>query len=158
MGVHPAQLRDNRDCVLCGSCVQACPHDSVRRNLRPPGIDLWTMNQASAHEVGLLFLLLGAAFCHRLPEASAFFGHFADDVVRSAAQTKGVTSTQFEMHAFVAVCALAYPGTLAFASHALNGKINEKSSDARALKPLSFVEEARTRTCLCVGLGSSLTF
>lgn len=147
MGVHPAQLRDNRDCVLCGSCVQACPHDSVRLNLRPPGIDLWTTNQASDHEVALLFLLLGAAFCHRLPEAAAFFGQLANQVVNSTAQTDGISSTLFEMHAVAAICALAYPGALAFSSHALNRTIRKKSSDVRTSQ--SFVEEAYAYVPLC---------
>ena len=149
MGLHPAQLRDNHDCVLCGSCVQACPHGSVRFNLRPPGIDLWTTNQPSAHEVGLLFLLLGAAFCHRLPETAVYLGQFADEVVSSTAQTHSVTSTQFQMHAAAAVCALVYPGTLAFASHALSNMIHEKSSDVRACQPQAFVEEAYAYLPLC---------
>jgi len=32
---HPAQLEDNRDCVLCMTCLKACPHRSVELNLRP---------------------------------------------------------------------------------------------------------------------------
>lgn len=46
LGTHPAYLKDKKDCVLCGSCIQACPHSSVKFNLRPPGIDLWTSNEA----------------------------------------------------------------------------------------------------------------
>lgn len=34
---HPAQLEDNRNCVLCMECIKACPHSSVEFNLRPPG-------------------------------------------------------------------------------------------------------------------------
>ncbi|MEM9980110.1 MAG: sigma 54-interacting transcriptional regulator, partial [Cyanobacteria bacterium P01_D01_bin.2] len=33
---HPAQLVDNRNCVLCMTCLKACPHRSVELNLRPP--------------------------------------------------------------------------------------------------------------------------
>ncbi len=65
---HPAQLQDNRDCVLCMTCLKACPHRSVALNLRPPGIELWTTHNATAHEVALLLLLFGAVFLHRLPE------------------------------------------------------------------------------------------
>jgi transcriptional regulator with AAA-type ATPase domain/NAD-dependent dihydropyrimidine dehydrogenase PreA subunit len=65
---HPAQLEDNRDCVLCMTCLKACPHRSVEFNLRPPGIELWTTHQPRTSEVALMFLLLGAVYLHRLPE------------------------------------------------------------------------------------------
>lgn len=64
---HPAQLEDNRDCVLCMTCLKACPHRSVEVNLRPPGIELWTTHTPRLYEVALLFLLLNAVFLHRLP-------------------------------------------------------------------------------------------
>ena len=65
---HPAQLEDNRDCVLCMTCLKACPHRSVEFNLRPPGIELWTTHVPRSYEVALLFLLLGGVFLHHLPE------------------------------------------------------------------------------------------
>jgi transcriptional regulator with AAA-type ATPase domain/NAD-dependent dihydropyrimidine dehydrogenase PreA subunit len=65
---HPAQLQDNRDCVLCMTCLKACPHRSVEFNLRPPGIELWTTHVPRTYEVALLLLLLGGVFLHRLPE------------------------------------------------------------------------------------------
>jgi transcriptional regulator with AAA-type ATPase domain/NAD-dependent dihydropyrimidine dehydrogenase PreA subunit len=65
---HPAQLEDNRDCVLCMTCLKACPHRSVEFNLRPSGIELWTTHVPRSYEVSLLLLLLGNAFLHRLPE------------------------------------------------------------------------------------------
>ncbi|MBE9125985.1 MULTISPECIES: sigma 54-interacting transcriptional regulator [unclassified Coleofasciculus] len=65
---HPAQLQDNRDCVLCMTCLKACPHRSVEFNLRPPGIELWTTHSPRSYEVALLLLLLGGVFLHRLPE------------------------------------------------------------------------------------------
>ena len=65
---HPAQLVDNRDCVLCMTCLKACPHRSVEVNLRPPGIELWTSHEPRSYEVALLFLLLGGVYLHRLPE------------------------------------------------------------------------------------------
>lgn len=64
---HPAQLQDNRDCVLCMTCLKACPHRSVAVNLRPPGIELWTTHTPHAYEVALLFLLLGGVLMRRLP-------------------------------------------------------------------------------------------
>jgi len=71
---HPAQLQDNRDCVLCMTCLKACPHRSVELNLRPPGIELWTTHTPRAYEVALLLLLLGGIFLHRLPELQAWLG------------------------------------------------------------------------------------
>lgn len=71
---HPAQLQDNRDCVLCMTCLKACPHRSVELNLRPPGIELWTTHNPLSYEVALLFLLLGGVFLHRLPQVEAVWG------------------------------------------------------------------------------------
>ncbi len=71
---HPAQLEDNRDCVLCMTCLKACPHRSVEVNLRPPGIELWTTHIPRNYEVALLFLLLNNVFLHRLPEINFELG------------------------------------------------------------------------------------
>jgi polyferredoxin len=71
---HPAQLEDNRDCVLCMTCLKACPHRSVEVNLRPPGIELWTTHIPRTYEVALLLLLLGGVFLHRLPELQLELG------------------------------------------------------------------------------------
>lgn len=38
---HPAQLVDNRNCVLCMECLKACPHDSIEFRLRLPGAGIW---------------------------------------------------------------------------------------------------------------------
>ncbi|WP_414528273.1 sigma 54-interacting transcriptional regulator [Nodularia chucula] len=69
---HPAQLQDNKDCVLCMTCLKACPHRSVELNLRPPAIELWTTHTPHSYEVALLFLLLGGVYLHRLPELQAW--------------------------------------------------------------------------------------
>ncbi|KAI8465837.1 MAG: cyclic nucleotide-binding protein [Monoraphidium minutum] len=71
---HPAQLTDNRNCVLCMTCLKACPHRSIEIRLRPPGIDLWTTHQPTWYEVYLMFMLMGAVYLHRLPELEAQFG------------------------------------------------------------------------------------
>jgi hypothetical protein len=46
----------------------------VEFNLRPPGIELWTTHIPRDYEVGLLLLLLGGIFLHRLPEIQAQWG------------------------------------------------------------------------------------
>lgn len=70
LGTHPAQLTDNRDCVLCMTCLKACPHRSVEFNLRPPAIALLTTHTPRPYEVALLFLLLNSVLLRRLPEFS----------------------------------------------------------------------------------------
>jgi transcriptional regulator with AAA-type ATPase domain/NAD-dependent dihydropyrimidine dehydrogenase PreA subunit len=118
---HPAQLQDNRDCVLCMTCLKACPHRSVELNLRPPGIELWTTHKPTHHEVALLFLLLGGVFLHRLPELSTRW-HWAIDL------------DQFASHAAVSILVLIVPGLMALIIHGLIRLWNHK------FKPRSFIE------------------
>ncbi|MBM0740431.1 cyclic nucleotide-binding domain-containing protein [Phormidium sp. CLA17] len=103
---HPAQLEDNRDCVLCMTCLKACPHRSVELNLRPPGIELWTTHTPAYAEVCLLFLLLGAVCLHRLPEIEAILG-------------RSLHLNQFGWHSGVSVLALMIPGAIALGAHQL---------------------------------------
>jgi polyferredoxin len=107
---HPAQLEDNRDCVLCMTCLKACPHRSVEFNLRPPGIDLWTTHQPRAAEVALLLLLLGAVYLHRLPELQTRLG--------LALPTQTVLG-----HTGVAIALLALPGLALLALDALGDRV-----------------------------------
>jgi len=64
LGTHPAHLSDNRNCVLCLTCVQACPHRSVSLRLRPPAADLQKDMQPPAGEAGLLLVLAGGLCLH----------------------------------------------------------------------------------------------
>ncbi|WP_319422405.1 sigma 54-interacting transcriptional regulator [Pleurocapsa sp. FMAR1] len=123
---HPAQLTDNKDCVLCMTCLKACPHRSVEVNLRPPGIELWTTHTPHSYEVALLFLLLNVIFLHRLPEISARL-------------SLNLHLEQFSNHALVSVIALSLPlavPLLAQIATELVGKLNNK------YKPRKFVELA----------------
>lgn len=103
---HPAQLEDNRDCVLCMTCLKACPHRSVEFNLRPPGIELWTTHTPTYPEVCLLFLLFGAVFLHRLPEIEAEFGW-------------DLYLDHFAIHAGVSLLALLVPAAIALLADTL---------------------------------------
>ncbi|MGL4880997.1 MAG: 4Fe-4S binding protein, partial [Waterburya sp.] len=123
---HPAQLTDNRDCVLCMTCLKACPHRSVEFNLRPPGIELWTTHTPRSYEVALLFLLLNVIFLHRLPEISTRLGF-------------NLHLEQFGYHAVVSVIALSLPIIIPLLAQNVNelvGKFNHK------YKPRRFVEVA----------------
>ncbi len=123
---HPAQLTENRDCVLCMTCLKACPHRSVEFNLRPPGIELWTSHNPRSYEVALLFLLLNVVFLHRLPEISTRLG-------------LNLHLEQFGSHVLVSVIALALPLAIPLIAQIaieLVGKINHKYN------PRKFVELA----------------
>ena len=61
---HPAQLKDNRDCVLCMTCLKACPNRSVQLNLRFPAADLLENHKGFPAEVALMLLLFGGVFMH----------------------------------------------------------------------------------------------
>ncbi|MCX7593159.1 MAG: sigma 54-interacting transcriptional regulator [Fischerella sp.] len=103
---HPAQLEDNRDCVLCMTCLKACPHRSVEFNLRPPGIELWTTHVPRSYEVALLFLLLGGVYLHRLPELKSWLGLQID-------------LTQFVPHLGLSLLALLMPVTVILVAYGL---------------------------------------
>jgi len=60
LGTHPAHLRDNRNCVLCLTCAQACPHRSVRLAIRPPAADLQRTMAIPDGEPSLLLILAGS--------------------------------------------------------------------------------------------------
>lgn len=123
---HPAQLADNRDCVLCMTCLKACPHRSVEFNLRPPGIELWTSHTPHNYEVALLFLLLNVVFLHRLPEISTRLGI-------------NLHLEQFPSHALISVTVLLVPVVVPLLAQAINllfRKLNRK------YKPRKFIELA----------------
>jgi len=64
LGVHPANLSDNRNCVLCMVCDRACPHQSVQLRLRPPAADLQRMMHPPDGEKWLFLVLVGGITLH----------------------------------------------------------------------------------------------
>ncbi len=124
---HPAQLEDNRDCVLCMTCLKACPHRSVEFNLRPPAIELWTTHTPRSYEVALLFLLLNVVFLHHLPEIETRLGlNFNLD--------------NFATHAIISVLALSIPIFLPLIAHLIIKYLYPLGD--RAFKPRKFIELA----------------
>ncbi|KAB8316903.1 4Fe-4S binding protein [Tolypothrix campylonemoides VB511288] len=130
---HPAQLEDNRDCVLCMTCLKACPHRSVEFNLRPPGIELWTTHVPHTYEVALLFLLLGGVFLHRLPELQSRLGLHLD-------------LTQFLPHLGLSLLALIIPVTIPFLAYGVMQVLYLSNKGLKSTqqnpKPRRFVELA----------------
>jgi transcriptional regulator with AAA-type ATPase domain/NAD-dependent dihydropyrimidine dehydrogenase PreA subunit len=120
---HPAQLQENRDCVLCMTCLKACPHRSVELNLRPPGIELWTTHKPTYHEVALLFLLFGNILLRRLPELQQQFGW-------------QLSLDSFQHHAGISILALITPAGAALVAYGVIQWMSGK------LRPRPFVELA----------------
>ncbi|MBD2104369.1 sigma 54-interacting transcriptional regulator [Leptolyngbya sp. FACHB-261] len=120
---HPAQLSENRDCVLCMTCLKACPHRSVELNLRPPGIELWTSHTPTTYEVALLLLLFGGTFLHRLPELLPRLGLSWD-------------LENFWVHAGASMLILLIPTAVTLLAYGLIRLFSRK------LKPRSFIELA----------------
>ncbi|MEM9005560.1 MAG: sigma 54-interacting transcriptional regulator, partial [Cyanobacteria bacterium P01_F01_bin.86] len=123
---HPAQLEDNRDCVLCMTCLKACPHRSVEVNLRPPGIELWTTHTPRTYEVALLLLLLDAVFLHRLPEFVESLRLPLDLAV-------------FWVHGVAAIALLSLPALLPLVAQAILLAIHKLG---KTRKPRPFIELA----------------
>ena len=71
LGTHPAHLADNRNCVLCLTCAQACPHRSVQLALRPPAADLQREMAVPIGEPGLILVLAGDLCLHHAPRLFA---------------------------------------------------------------------------------------
>jgi transcriptional regulator with AAA-type ATPase domain/NAD-dependent dihydropyrimidine dehydrogenase PreA subunit len=130
---HPAQLTDNKDCVLCMTCLKACPHKSVELNLRPPGIELWTSHQPHGYEVALLYLLLGGIYLHRLPEINELMGNQWN-------------LNNFWVHGGLSIVLLAIPSLLPLLAYGLMTAIyrlrKRLDQPIKVCKPLSFVESS----------------
>jgi transcriptional regulator with AAA-type ATPase domain/NAD-dependent dihydropyrimidine dehydrogenase PreA subunit len=127
---HPAQLTDNKDCVLCMTCLKACPYRSVELNLRPPGIELWTTHVPHYYEVALLFLLLGGIYLHRLPELNQLLG-------------LGVDLDRFLPHLLLSIAVLIIPVLLPLFAYALMQGIYQLGRRVtlpwQICKPLNFI-------------------
>jgi polyferredoxin len=107
---HPAQLTDNRNCVLCMDCLKACPHGSIEFRLRLPAAGIWSGEHTALRaEVALMFLLLGAVYVHDLPHVLMQFG-WMDPV--------SITNARLP-HIAASAVVLALPGSIAVGADAL---------------------------------------
>lgn len=123
---HPAQMQDNRDCVLCMTCLKACPHRSVEFNVRLPGIELWTTHTSRSYEVALLLLLLDAVFLHSLPQINTAWGWHWD-------------LSRWEVHLGLSVLVLSLPALIPLGMY---GGVRGFYKLLKTSKPRPFVELA----------------
>lgn len=122
---HPAQLVDNRNCVLCMECLKACPHRSIEFRFRVPGADLWDSSHTPlAAEVCLMFMLLGAVYLHDLPQFLMDLG----------IEPATVTTGKIE-HIVVSFVMLAAPGIIAWGADAGWRTLAAATRPAAALTP-----------------------
>jgi len=106
---HPAQLQDNRDCMLCMSCLKACPNRSAQLNLRFPASDLLDNHRGFWAEVSLLLLLFGGVFMHHAQDILQFIG--LNDIP--------IDSDHWLISVPIVLALLSIPAVLTYLIHAL---------------------------------------
>lgn len=106
---HPAQLQDNRDCMLCMTCLKTCPNRSAQLNLRFPASDLLDHHQGFWAEVALLLLLFGGVFMHHADTILEWLGFGSIPVDADHL----LTSIP------IAVALLSIPAILTYLTHAI---------------------------------------
>ena len=57
--LNPANIPDNRQCLLCTHCLKACPSTNFRFSLRLPFTDFFKNIKLSPAEMGILMLIIG---------------------------------------------------------------------------------------------------
>ncbi len=116
---HPAQLSDNRDCVLCMTCLKACPNRSVQLNLRFPATDLLENHRGFGAEVALLLLLLGGVFMHHGHQILAGLG-WGDVPVDADRLLTGLP---------IVLALLSIPAVLTYGTHAIARWLDREMPD-----------------------------
>ena len=109
LGTHPAHLSDNRNCVLCLTCAQACPHRSVQLALRPPAADIQREMDLPRGEPLLLLVLAGDLCLHHAHRLLGWMPWVPLTLVEGPLPLRLAT----------AVLALSLPGLLYALSHLL---------------------------------------
>jgi len=57
--LNPANIPDNRQCLLCTHCLKACPSTNFRFSLRLPFTDFFKNIKLTPAEMGILMLIMG---------------------------------------------------------------------------------------------------
>jgi ferredoxin len=79
-------MNKNTYCILCGECVQTCPHDNVALNVRPFGSDLMKLSPVRFDEAAMVIVMLAMSTFHGLTMTPIW-----QDIVRWIEQTFGVS-------------------------------------------------------------------
>jgi polyferredoxin/CRP-like cAMP-binding protein len=116
---HPAQLQDNRDCMLCMTCLKACPHRSGQFNLRFPATDLLENHRGFWAEAALLLLLLGGVCMHQSRIILSWLG-FPEVPVDAEHLWIGLP---------VALALLSLPGVVTFGLHRISRFLDPEMPD-----------------------------
>ncbi|BAZ02810.1 nitrogen assimilation regulatory protein [Tolypothrix tenuis PCC 7101] len=106
---HPAQLQDNRDCMLCMTCLKACPNRSAQLNLRFPASDLLDNHRGFWAEAALLLLLFGGVFMHHTQTILGWLGWGGIPI----------DADHLLMSIPIALVFLAIPAILTYLTHAI---------------------------------------
>ncbi len=57
--LYPPDIRDNRECILCGQCHKSCTKDNIEISQRKIAADLFTGVKLSTAEIGFFMLVSG---------------------------------------------------------------------------------------------------
>jgi ferredoxin len=116
---HPAQLQDNRDCMLCMTCMKACPHRSVQLNLRFPTSDLLENHRAFGAEVALLLLLLGGVLMHHSQRILGWLGF----------RSVSVDANHLFLSTAIALSLLSIPAILTYLAHVIARRLDPEQPE-----------------------------
>lgn len=115
---HPAQLQDNRDCMLCMTCLKTCPNRSAQLNLRFPASDLLDNHRGFWAEAALLLLLLGGVFMHHGDTILAWVGWSAP-----------IDAAHWSTSLPIALLLLSIPAALTAVTHAIARWLDPEQPD-----------------------------
>jgi len=62
----PRTMTTNRDCNMCGNCIKACPHGSLRLELRKPTAEFWHIRKPRLEVAFLAIVLVGVVIVQNL--------------------------------------------------------------------------------------------
>lgn len=120
---HPAQLQDNRDCILCMTCLKTCPNRSVQLNLRFPASDLLDNHRGFWAEVALLLLLFGGVFMHHSQKILDWLGFPA----------VAIDAAHLWTSLPIALALLSIPAVLTYSTHAIAHLIDSQQPTYRTV-------------------------
>lgn len=139
MGKGPFAMQTNQDCVLCANCIKACPHRSVRVNLRPPGWELWNVWKKDPAAMVFIPLLWGTQLFRSFVHGD--WGQPLQHAAGSAHLGLGLVMAATVVLAFL-ICSI---GVLTFAFFGLGGEQRFGPTFFLAALPIVYTFEVALR-------------